>query len=133
MYNDKTVANCASALAFLSAYSSDASQQTKLFDAFDNTLNLNVSIPIKFGILLNGASAALPNRPALIDNLEGHLKDCMKDLTGIEEVDERFSEDAKDEDDQGSRLHGAFEIVAHVGDVFVRRFCTGVTDEVYQA
>jgi hypothetical protein len=58
VYNDKTVTNCAIALAFLAAYSSDAKQMLTLNDAFDNTLNLNVSIGIKFGVLLNGASAA---------------------------------------------------------------------------
>ena len=55
-YNDKTVANCATALAFLSAYASDSAQLNTLYEAFDNTLNLNITIALKLGILLNGST-----------------------------------------------------------------------------
>jgi hypothetical protein len=97
-----------------------------LFDAFDSTLNLPVSFGVKFGVLLNGASQGLWEK--LLPGLEGHLKDMLKDMTGVEEVDDRYSEDAKEE--EGGRLHGSFEILAHIGDVFVRRFAQ-VTDPVY--
>ena len=44
----------------------------------------------------------------------------LKDTTGIEEVDENYSEDVSEE--MGGRLHGSFEILGHIGDIFVRRF-----------
>ena len=56
-YNEKTIVNCAVSLAFLSAYASDPSQMNALYEAFDNTLNFNISLGIKYGILLNGNSA----------------------------------------------------------------------------
>lgn len=106
---------------------------TTLYDAFDNSLKLNISLALKFGVLLNGASSA--HLAKLLPNLEQHLKDTLKDLTGIEEVDGHFTEDAKENDDEDEaaplgRLHGSFEILAHIGDTFVRRFASA-SDEVY--
>ena len=126
MYNDKTLANCAVALAFLAAYASDPQQQVTLFDAFDATLVLPVSFGVKFGVLCNGASSALWEK--LLSNLEAHLKDMLKDMTGIEEVDDKYSEDGSEED--GGRLHGALEIIGHISDIFVRRY-TQPTDPLY--
>jgi len=40
-------------------------------------------------------------------------------MTGLEEVDGRNSPDGEEPE---GRLHGAFEIIGHIGDVFVRRF-----------
>jgi hypothetical protein len=80
-YNDKTIANCSVALTFIAAYVSDPAQQTELFDQYENTLVLQISIPIKFGLLLNGHAGL--NRVALLANLESHMKDNLKDLTGV--------------------------------------------------
>jgi hypothetical protein len=113
-------------LAFLSAYASDPQQQVTLFDAFDSTMILPVSFGVKFGILLNGVST--PFWEKLLPNLEGHMRDMLKDMTGLEEIDGRYTEDAKEE--EGGRLHGVFEIIAHIGDIFVRRFAS-VNDPVY--
>lgn len=126
---DKTQVNCAVALAFLSAYASDASQMIALYDAYDSTLNLNVSFGLKFGVLLNGAVPA-DKKAGLLTNLECHLADFLGDMTGIREVDGRLTEDAEDPQDQPARLHGSFEILGHIGDTFVRRFATP-QDEVY--
>lgn len=116
-------------LAFLSAYAADANQQASLFGDFDNLLNLNVSLGLKFGVLLNGASG--PLKASLLPKLEQHLKECLKDMTGIEEIDGRYAEDVIiDADEDNGRLHGAFEIIGHLGDIFVRRFAAP-GDEIY--
>ncbi len=47
--------------------------------------------------------------------------DLLKDLTGIKEVDEHETDDAKEGEEEG-RLHGSFAILGHIGDVFIRRF-----------
>ena len=52
--NDRIFCNCASALAFLSAYASDASQMQALFNAFDENAVDAIMLPLKFAILING-------------------------------------------------------------------------------
>ena len=52
--NDKVLANCATALGFLSAYSNDATQMIQLFDAFDEEANDAICLPLKYAILANG-------------------------------------------------------------------------------
>jgi len=54
--NDKIAANCATALAYLSAYSADPKQMEALFKAFDESHEGDdaLIIPIKWGILTNG-------------------------------------------------------------------------------
>jgi hypothetical protein len=101
----------------------------ELFDSQDQTLNLNLSFGLKFGVLLNGAVPA-DKKPALLANLQEHLRDPgFKDLTGLEEIDGRFTEDAEEQEDEKGRLHGAFEILGHIGDTFVRRF---PSDDIYR-
>ena len=100
-----------------------------LYEAYDSTLNLNISFGLKFGVLLNGAVPE-DKKAGLLANLEEHLADFLKDMTGIEEIDGRFSEDAEEPEDQPGRLHGSFEILGHIGDAFVRRFASPI-DEVY--
>lgn len=51
--NDRIFVNCASALAFLSAHSSDASQMQTLFNHFDDSDDA-IKLPLKFAILING-------------------------------------------------------------------------------
>ncbi len=80
-YNDKTIVNCSVALAFLSAYASEAGQMLQMFEAYDNKLNLNISFGIKFGVLLNGASSV--HASTLIPKLESYSMDMVKDLTGL--------------------------------------------------
>jgi len=46
----------------------------------------------------------------------------LKDTTGIEEVDDNYSEDVSEE--MGGRLHGSLTILGHIGDVFIRRFAS---------
>lgn len=98
-----------------------------LFDAYDSTLNLNISFGLKFGILLNGAVGA--NASSLLTKLESHLKDMFKDLTGVSEFDGNHTPDGEEPE---GRLHGSFELVAHLGDLFVRRFA-GAGDEAGNA
>lgn len=129
-YLDKTQVNASVALAFLAAHSADSSEQLKMYDAFDNTLNINVSIGVKVGVLLNGACPA-EKRAGLLENLEKHLLDCLKDMSGLEEADGRPSDDTAEIEDEEGRLHGAFKILGHLGDVFIRRFVTVPTDELY--
>ena len=52
--NDRVFCNCATALAFLSAYASDASQMQTLFNAYDENAMDAIMIPLKFAILING-------------------------------------------------------------------------------
>jgi hypothetical protein len=52
-------------------------------------------------------------------------------MTGLEEIDGiRSSDRAGDAEPDGGRLHGSFEILGHIGDVFVRRFAQP-SEEVY--
>jgi hypothetical protein len=61
---------------------------------------LNVSLGVKFGVILNNSLSA--NHAVLLPGLETHLKDSLKDQTGIEEIDGHFTQDAKEseEDDE---------------------------------
>jgi hypothetical protein len=129
-YNDKTIVNCSVALAFLSAYASEAGQMLQIFEAYDNKLNLNISFGIKFGVLLNGASSA--HTSTLIPKLESYTMDMVKDLTGLQEVDGTRTDDGDEEGGLSEgRLHGSFEILGHIGDVFVRRFASS-DDELFK-
>lgn len=102
-----------------------------LFDAYDIIIILNISFGLKFGILLNGAVGA--NASVLLPKLESHLKDMFKDMTGVEEVDTTHTDDGEEPE---GRLHGAFELVAHITDLFVRRFAAedsqGIIEMVYK-
>lgn len=115
------------AYAFLSAYASEAGQMLRIFETYDNKLNLNISLGLKFGVLLNGASSL--HASTLIQKLESYAMDMLKDLTGLQEVDGTRTDDG----DEGSfgRLHGSFEILGHIGDIFVRRFASS-DDEVFK-
>ncbi len=93
---------------------------SQLFEAYDNKLNLNISFGLKFGILLNGLASSAGLAPALLQKLESYALDMLKDLTGLQEVDGTRTDDA--EDNELGRLHGSFEILGHISDVFVRRF-----------
>lgn len=42
-------------------------------------------------------------------------------MTGISEIDGTPTEDAKEGEENG-KLYGAFTILGHIGDVFLRRF-----------
>lgn len=57
----------------------------------------------------------------MIKKTEAQCMDLLKDLTGIKEVDEQESDDAKEGEEEG-RLHGSFAILGHIGDVFIRRY-----------
>ena len=59
----------------------------------------------------------------MIEQTEKHTLDMLKDSSGIEEIDGHESEDAK-ENEEGGKLHGTFEVLSHIGDVFLRRFGT---------
>lgn len=78
-----------------------------------------MTLGLKFGVLLNGFPHE--NAPALLGNLDNHIKDLLKDMTGLNEIDGRESEDGKT-GEEITRLHGAFEALAFVGDTFIRRF-----------
>ena len=87
----------------------------QLFTAFDNTLDMNVTLGVKYGLLLNGSN--LTNRDKHLANLEEYQRDILKDMTGIMEIDGHSSE----KEGQGN-MNGAVEILAHIGDVFGRRY-----------
>ena len=54
--NDKVIVNAATALGFLSAYSSNPAEMRDLFLAYDDEGDYRVSLGIKLSILMNGST-----------------------------------------------------------------------------
>jgi hypothetical protein len=116
-YNDKTLVNVAVAFSFLSAYSAKPQQMENLFTAFDQSVDMRLSLGAKFGILMNGNANI--NQEKLMKELEEYCVEQLSITSGIEEVD---SEPWYNSDEPTGRLQGSLEIIAFIGDIFVRRF-----------
>jgi len=70
--NDRILVNCAIALGFLSAYSSDPNQMKALFGAYDNSKDWRLTLGIKLGLLMNG-SAKIPDAAGLREAAAKHI------------------------------------------------------------
>lgn len=71
--NDHVLVNCAAAVGFLSAYSSDPSQMATLFHAYDGAAaDYRVTLGLKIGVLLNG-SDKLPGVATLHEEATQHI------------------------------------------------------------
>jgi hypothetical protein len=120
--NDKILANCSMALAFLAAYSSDPQQMITLSEAFDESCEGvdAVLIPIKFGVLINGNDSC--DKKNLENSLKEYLTERIVDQGGFEEVDD---DPAPIDTESGLfRFKGVLSILTHLTNAFARRaFC----------
>jgi hypothetical protein len=119
--NDKVIANCASTLGFLSAYSNDPSQMKALFNAFDESENDTILLPLKFSILANGNETL--DKSELVSELESILVERLVDSAGFEEIDDDPSPIGGEDDDEDSvfRFQGSLDLLAYILDKYGRR------------
>jgi hypothetical protein len=120
--NDKILANCSMALAFLAAYSSDSQQMLTLSEAFDESCEGTdaVLIPIKFGVLINGNDSC--DKKKLEGAFAKYLTERVVDQGGFEEVDDDPA--PIDTESEVFRFKGVLSILTHLTNTFARRsFC----------
>ena len=117
--NDRIFCNCASALAFLSAYASDASQMQALFNAFDENAVDAIMLPLKFAILINGNDTI--DKSQLVAEFQNLLIERLTDSAGFEEVDDDPSPINTEDADGVFRFKGVLDTVAFMLDKFARR------------
>lgn len=121
--NDNIFCNSASALAFLSAYASDASQMQTLFNAFDENENDAITLPLKFAVLINGNDTI--DKSAMSAELEKALVEKLVDSAGFEEIDDDPSPVVGGDEDEVYRFRGVLDAVATMLNKFARRsICT---------
>ena len=80
-----------------------------------------MSVGLKVGIILNGSP--LIDQATYLKMLEEFLKDKFADKCGITEVDGEVVHAG-----EKGKLYGLFDILGHIGDIFIRRFTTGDSD-----
>ena len=121
--NDRILSNCASALAFLSAYASDASQMQALFTAFDEGGEDCIILPLKFAILINGNDSI--DKSKLVSDFQAMLVERLTDTAGFQEIDDDPSPIVGEDDSDGLfHFKGVLDTLAYVLDKFARRsFC----------
>jgi hypothetical protein len=121
--NDKVLANCSTALAYLSAYSSDPKQMEALYSAFDESADGNdaLLIPIKLGIIMNGNDTV--NKTDMMANCEEYLVDRIVDSAGFIEVDDDPAPIGEGEEDEDEifKFSGILPLLAHITNAFGRR------------
>lgn len=114
--NDKVVANCATALAFLSAISSDPAQMKALFSAFDDDAVDCVILPLKIGVLINGNDAI--DKSELVGELDQLMAELLTDRSGFEEIDED-SACLGDNDSETFKFRNVIEVFSYFMDKIV--------------
>ena len=107
--NDIVLANCAVALAYLSAYAASPDQMVSLFNTFNG--NNCVSVGIKFGVLTNGNETIDKNKMAA--DLKSLLVSWLKAKSGFDT--------APLDEDSMFRFSGAFQLIGHLTNTFGRR------------
>lgn len=123
--NDKILVNCATALAYLSAYSQDPKQMEGLYGAFDESADGNdaLLIPIKLGIIMNGNDTV--DKQAMITNCEEYLVDRIVDVAGFIEVDDDPAPvgegEGEEDEDEIFKFKGIMPLLAHLVNTFGRR------------
>lgn len=120
-YNDAIIVNSCMCIAFLSAYASDTKQMQTLYTTYDETEEPLLMLPIKLGILING-NAKLPEPQKLIEILQAYIVERIVETAGIEEVDEDCL--PLGDESEMFRFNGNLEILGHLVNRFVRKFCT---------
>lgn len=103
--NDIIAANCAVAMAYLSAYA-DPGQMQVLADAFQGYNP--ISVGVKFGVLTNGNETT--DKKQLASGLKSLLVDYLKNDSGF-----------GDPYDIDSRFSGAYDLLCHLLNAFARR------------
>jgi len=106
--NDVVLANCAVALAYLSAYAASPDQMVTLFNTFGG--KNCVSVGIKFGVLTNGNDTI--DKTKMAADLKTLLVQWIKQNSGF---------DKKRDDDDVFKFSGAFELIGHLTNSFGRR------------
>jgi len=127
--NDHIYCNCATALAFLSAYASDASQMQALFGAFDDSDNDAIMLPLKFAILTNGNENI--DKSNLVEAFQSHLITRLTESAGFEEIDDDVAPINTEEDDEVFRFKGVLDTLAYMLDRFARRDFCQASDSKY--
>jgi len=117
--NDRIFCNCATALAFLSAYASDPAQMNSLFNAFDETDNDAIMLPLKFAILINGNDTI--DKTGLVEAFQAHLIERLADSAGFEEIDDDVRAINTEDGDDVFRFAGVLDTLAFMLDKFARR------------
>jgi len=117
--NDKVYACCATALAFLSAYASDASQMQALFNAFDENGVDSIILPLKFAILINGNDKI--DKTPMVSEFQSQLVDRLTDSAGFEEIDDDPAPINTESEDEVFRFKGVLDMLAFTLDKFARR------------
>ena len=84
-FNDKSLVNCAVALAFLSAYSSNPKEMEELFSNYDETGDPRITLGIKLGVLMNGNPDIDASK--LIRRVEAYLLEQITNRSGLTEID----------------------------------------------
>jgi len=116
--NDRIYCNCATVLAFLSAYASNASQMQTLFNAFDESAVDAIILPLKFAILINGNDTI--DKSQLVSDFQAMLIDRLTDSAGFEEIDDDPAPIGGGEDEI-FHFKGILDTLAYMLDKFARR------------
>lgn len=117
--NEKVVANCAAAIAYLSAISSDAAQMKTLYSAFDDDGNDCVTIPVKIGILTNGNDTI--DKSEMMAELESMLGESLVERAGFEEIDDDCAPLVSGEDGDNFKFANVLSLLAYFLDKMCRR------------
>lgn len=125
--NDRVLVNCAVALGFLSAYSSDPNQMKDLFGAYDNSKDWRLTLGIKLGLLMNG-SAKIPDAAGLREAAAKHIEQVLATHSGVIEIDGRDIKEGRP-DEEISRFDGGLEALSHIMTLYLRRFFKSSTAE----
>ena len=130
--NDRIYVNCATALAFLSAYASDASQMQALFTAFDliddNEVDA-IMLPLKFAILINGNETI--DKASMVNDFSSKLVERLTDAAGFEEIDDEPKPMDTENEDECFRFKGVLDTLAFTLDKFARREMCIKADSTY--
>lgn len=116
--NDRVVVNCATAIAYLSAISSDPAQMKALFSAFDDDANDCVTIPVKLGVLTNGNDSI--DKSEMMAELESMLSDMLIERAGFEEIDDDPAP-LVDNDSEAFKFNNVLEMLGYLLDRMCRR------------
>jgi len=127
--NDHIYCNCATALAYLSAYASGANQMQALFNAFDEGDNDAIMLPLKFAILTNGNDTI--DKSSLVEAFKSHLIERLVDSAGFEEIDDDVRAINTEDGDEIFRFHGVLETLGFMLDNFGRREMCQAPDSKY--
>jgi hypothetical protein len=116
--NDKVVVNCATAIAFLSAISSDPAQMKALNSAFDDDGNDCVTLSVKFGILTNGNDNI--DKSTMLEELCSTIAEVLEERAGFEEIDDDPAP-LIDEESENFKFGSVLETLGYLLDKMARR------------